>query len=148
MSVHTQQEITTVKDVTPQSVITKRTTQIEPEIHTESPQKVFDKKRKIFRINQIIWYMFGFVEVLLVFRFVLKAIGANSLSGFTTFIYAITDPLALPFSGVVGNSLNWAGVIEWSTIFAIAVYLIVAVGLIYLLEIVNPVTPEEVVTGT
>lgn len=148
MSVHTQQEITTVKDVTPQSVITKKTTQIEPEIHTESPQKVFDKKRKIFRINQIVWYMFGFVEVLLTFRLVLKAIGANSLSGFTNFIYTITDPLALPFSGVVGNSPNSAGVIEWSIMFAIVVYMVIAVGLIYLLDIVNPVTPEEVVTGT
>jgi uncharacterized protein YggT (Ycf19 family) len=148
MAIQTQEEVTTIENVAPANVVTKTTTQLEPEVRTEAPQKVFDKKKKIFRINQIIWYILGFVEVLLIFRLTLKAMGANSFSGFTSFIYAITSPLASPFRGVIGESLSAGAVIEWSTMFAIIVYLVVAVGLVYLLNIVNPVTPEEVVAGT
>lgn len=148
MAVQTQEEVTTVENVAPANIVTKTTTQLEPEVRTEPPQKVFDKKKKIFRMNQIIWYILGFVEVLLIFRLTLKAMGANSFSGFTSFIYTITAPLAQPFRGVIGESLTGGAVIEWSTMFAIIVYLVVAVGLVYLLDIVNPVTPEEVVAGT
>lgn len=148
MATQTQEEITTVENVVPETVVTKTTTNLEPEVRTEAPQKVFDKKKKIFRMNQVIWYILGFIEVLLIFRLTLKAMGANAFSGFTNFIYTITAPLALPFRGIVGESLNGSSIIEWSTLFAIVVYLVIAVGLVYLLDIVNPVTPEEVVAGT
>jgi hypothetical protein len=51
--------------------------QVEPEAKGETPQKVYEKKKTIFRVNQIIWFILGLIEVLLAFRFVLRLLGAN-----------------------------------------------------------------------
>ncbi len=144
MNTQIQEEETTVENIMPSQVVRKTTTQIDPLIKEEAPQKVFDKKKKIFRINQIIWYILGFIEVLLAFRIVLKALGANQGSGFTSFIYSITGPFALPFRGIIGESIDGGSLIEWSSIFAVVVYLVIAGGLVYLLDLINPVTKEEV----
>lgn len=144
MNAQTQEEVTTVENTRPSQVVRKTTTQIDPLIKEEAPQRVFDKKKKIFRINQIIWYVLGFVEILLAFRVVLKALGANPNIGFTSFIYSITSPFALPFRGIIGESIDGGSLIEWSSVFAMVVYLVIAGGLVYLLDIVNPVSKEEV----
>ena len=112
----------------------------------EAPQKVYEKKKTILRSNQVIWYILGFIEVLLIFRLFLKMLGANQYVGFTSFIYSITNPLALPFSGVVETSTTGSSVLEWSTIIAGIVYLCVAWGLVYLLEIIYPITPRDIET--
>ena len=113
-------------------------------IKEEAPQKVFDKKKKIFRINQVIWYILGTVEVVLAFRILLKLLGANAQSGFTSFIYAISNPFALPFAGVLGVTGVSEMILEWSTLIAMAVYAILAYGIIALFQMIKPTNPEEV----
>jgi hypothetical protein len=142
----TQEEVTIVENQTPVKVVKKTIKQTEPEVVGEAPQKVYEKKKTILRSNQIIWYILGFIEVLLTFRLFLKMLGANQYVGFTSFIYSITAPLALPFSGVVGISATGSSVLEWSTIIAGIVYLCVAWGLVYLLEIIYPITPRDIET--
>lgn len=138
------EEITTVRNESPQQVVKRTTTQAEPQAKGEAPQKVYEKKKTIFRFNQIIWYVLGLIEVLLIFRVVLKALGANQLTGFTSLIYSITGPLAIPFAGILGATLTGSSVIEWSTVIAAIVYLCVAWGLVYLLELIYPITPKDV----
>lgn len=140
----TQEEITTISTQSPPQVIKKTVKQVEPQVKGEPPQKVYDTKKTIFRFNQIIWYILGLVEVLLIFRFVLKMLGANSSVGFTSLIYTITAPLAGPFNGILGLSVTGGSVIEWSTIIAGIVYLCVAWGLVYLLDLIYPITPKDV----
>jgi hypothetical protein len=142
----TQEEITTIDKESPQQVIRKTTRQVEPQAKGEAPQKVYDKKKTIFRVNQVIWYILGLVEVLLGFRVVLKALGANPFTGFTSFIYSLTTPLAVPFSGILTASVTGNSIIEWSTIIAAIVYLCVAWGLVYLLELIYPISPKDVET--
>lgn len=142
----TQEEVTIVENQTPVKVVKKTIKQTEPEVVGEAPQKVYEKKKTILRSNQIIWYILGFIEVLLTFRLFLKMLGANQYIGFTNFIYSITAPLALPFSGVVGISATGSSVLEWSTIIAGIVYLCIAWGLVYLLEIIYPITPRDIET--
>ncbi len=142
----TQEEVTIVENQTPVKVVKKTIKQTAPEVVGEAPQKVYEKKKTILRSNQIIWYILGFIEVLLTFRLFLKLLGANQYVGFTSFIYSITAPLALPFSGVVGMSATGSSVLEWSTIIAGIVYLCVAWGLVYLLEIIYPITPRDIET--
>ncbi len=142
----TQEEIITVEKQTPAQVIKKTTRQVEPQAKGEAPQKVYEKKKTILRFNQIIWYILGFIEVLLIFRVVLKALGANQYIGFTSLIYSITAPLALPFSGILGISATGSSILEWSTIIAGIVYLCIAWGLVYLLEIIYPITPRDIET--
>jgi len=142
----TQEEVTVVENQIPTQVVKKTTKQVEPPVKGEAPQKVYEKKKTILRLNQIIWYIFGFIEVLLIFRVVLKALGANQSSGFTGLIYSITSPFALPFSGILGVSISAGSILEWSTIIAGIVYLCIAWGFIYLLEIIYPITPRDIET--
>lgn len=142
----TQETISTTENV-PQSQVTKTTTQqVEPQAKGEAPQTVYEKKKTILRFNQIIWYILGFIEVLLIFRIVLKMLGANPYVGFTRLIYAITAPLALPFSQILGVSATGDSIFEWSTIIAGIVYLCIAWGFVYLLEIIYPITPRDIET--
>jgi hypothetical protein len=135
------QEVTTVSQPT-QVVKTSKT--VTPPIRTEHPQRVFEKKKAIFRTYQVIWYILAVIEVLLGFRVVLKAFGANPFSGFTSLIYGLSEPLALPFNGILRTSVSGNSVFEWSTIIAAAVYALIAYGIAYLLQMVKPVTPSEV----
>jgi hypothetical protein len=142
----TQEEVTTVSNESPQQIVRKTTRQVEPQAKGEAPQKVYEKKKTIFRFNQVIWYILGFVEVLLVFRTILKILGANQFAGFASLIYALTTPLVAPFNGILGVSITGNSVIEWSTIIAAIVYLCVAGGLVYLLDLIYPITPNDVET--
>ena len=142
----TVQEVTTVANETPHQVITKTTREVEPVVKSEAPQKVYDKKKSIFRINQVIWYILGFIEVLLIFRIILKILGANPSSGFTNLIYSITTPLATPFMGILGTSIMGSLILEWSTIVAAIVYFCIALGIVYLLDLIYPISPEDVET--
>jgi len=142
-----REEVTTVDSVSPQQVVKKTTRQVEPQVKGAPVQEVYEKKKSILRSNQIIWYILGFIEVLLAFRLALKILGANPLIGFTNLIYTITMPLATPFSGILGESAMGNSVIEWSTMIAIIVYLCIAWGLIYLLDLIYPITPKDVETN-
>ena len=143
--VQTQEE-TIISAPTTQQVVKKISRQVEPQAKGEAPQKVYDKKKTIFRSTQIIWYILGFIEVLLAFRVLLKMLGANSSVGFTSLIYSLTAPLAVPFSGILGVSIEGTSLIEWSTIIAAIVYLCIAWGLVYLLDIIYPITPKDMET--
>lgn len=127
-----------------QEVVRKTTTAVELQVKGEAPQKVYEKKKTIFRFTQIIWYILGVIEVLLAFRVILKALGANPFIGFTSFIYSITDPLVGPFQGILGVSVTGNSAIEWSTLIAATVYICVAWGLVYLLDLIYPITPKDV----
>lgn len=138
-----QKEVTTV-EAPAQQVVKKTTVVSPPPVQTEHPQRVFEKKKTIFRTYQIIWYILAVVEILLGFRVALMAMGANPTSGFVNLVYAISNPLALPFRGILGTGVQGASVFEWSTIVAAIVYAIIAYGLVYLMQMMKPVTPKEV----
>ena len=137
-----KEEVTTVSS-SPEQVV-KTTSKVVPNVRTEHPQKVFEKKKAIFRAYQVIWYILAVIEILLIFRVALKAMAANPTSGFVSLIYAVTNPLALPFSGILKTSVTSGSVFEWSTIIAGIVYAIIAVGLVQLFQIIKPVGPQEV----
>lgn len=139
----TEEEVTTVEN-TPRQVLRKTTRQVEPQVKGEHPQKVYEKKKTIFRSSQVIWYIVGVIETLLLFRFVLKALGANPYVGFTTFIYNVTAPFTSPFNNIFGTAVSGNSSLEWSTIIAALVYLCLAWGLIYLLDLIYPITPQDV----
>jgi uncharacterized protein YggT (Ycf19 family) len=140
------EEVTTVQNQSPQQVIKKTVRAAQPQAKGDAPQQVYDKKKTIFRFNQVIWYILGLIEVLLTFRVVLKALGANQNVGFTNFIYSLTEPIAAPFYGILRTTNTGVSTIEWSTIIAAIVYLCIAWGLVYLLDLFFPITPNDVGT--
>ena len=142
----TEEEVTTIENQSPQQVIKKTTKQVEPQVKEGAPQKVYDTKKSIFRFNKVIWYILGLVETLLIFRIVLKLLGANPSAGFASLIYAITEPLAAPFSGILGTSTTGNSSFEWSTIIAVIVYLCIAWGVVYLLDLIYPISSKYLET--
>jgi hypothetical protein len=138
--------VTTQTTPTPEQVVTVQpvATAASPVVQGEKPQTVYEKKKGIFRFSQIIWYVLGVVEVLLAFRFVFKVLGANPGTGFTNFIYSVTGTMVLPFRGIFPTPATGGSVLEWSTVIAGFVYLCLAWGIVYFLDLVYPITPEDV----
>lgn len=104
----------------------------------------YRQKKVIFRVYQVIWYVLGVIESLLAFRFMLKLLAANPLSGFTNFIYTSTALIVLPFKNIFPATVAEGSVLEWSVIIAAIVYLIGAYGLVQLFQLIKPTSPEEV----
>lgn len=113
-------------------------------VQTDSPQKEYQTKKVIFRTYQVIWYILGIIEVALAFRFILKILDANIQSGFTSFIYAVSNPFALPFAGILRMTGISGIIVEWSTLIAMAVYAVTAYGIVSLFQLVKPTNPVEV----
>lgn len=142
----TEETVTTSSTIAPQEVVRTTKTVVPPPVGIpEPPHKVFQKKKTIFRAYQVIWYILAVIEILLAFRMVLKAMGANPLSGFATLIYGLSSPFAGPFVGLFPTPVSQTGaVFEWSTIIAAAVYALVAFGIVQLIHMGKPVSKQEV----
>lgn len=144
MKIHTQvQEVTTVSRVPNNTKVITREVRV-PHTVVENHQKTYETKKAIFRTSQVVWYVLGIIEVLLAFRIALRLVGANPFSSFVNMIYALSDPFALPFQGVLGSTISSNSVLEWSTFVAMLVYLIGAAGLLEFMKFIKPTNPEEV----
>ncbi len=86
--------------------------------------------KPLYRGTQIVWYILGIIEILLAFRFILKLLGASPSAGFSNFIYSVSYIFAAPFLAVFKKTQVIGSTIEWSTILAILVYWIIAMGII------------------
>ncbi len=102
--------------------------------------------KPLYRGTQIVWYILGLIEILLAFRFVLKLLGANPAAGFTSFIYQTTYIFASPFLSVFRITYVEGRIFEWTTLLAMLVYWIIAIGIIRLFVMGKTVsTPEAAV---
>lgn len=86
------------------------------------------------------------VEGFLALRFLLKLFGANSSTAFVSWVYAMSSVLLDPFRGifppvVVQNRF----VLDFTTLFAMLVYAILALVLLW---IINWASPRETVVVT
>ncbi len=102
--------------------------------------------KPLYRGTQIVWYILGFIEIIIMFRYVLKFLAANPSAGFTHFIYSITYVFAAPFLNVFHLTSVQGSIFEWTTLLAMLVYWIVASGIIKLFLMGKTVsTPEAAV---
>jgi amino acid transporter len=97
--------------------------------------------KPLYRGTQIVWYILGFIEILLAFRFVLKLLGANP--GFSSFIYGITYVFASPFLSVFRISYVAGSIFEWTTLLAMFVYWVIAIGILNLFLMSRTVSTSE-----
>ncbi len=80
------------------------------------------------------------------FRFVLKLLGANPNAGFTDLIYSITQVFAAPFLNVFRVTRVEGVIFEWTTLLAMLVYYLLALGIVKLFFMSKSVsTPEAAV---
>ena len=99
--------------------------------------------KTLYRGKQIVWYILGIVEVLLAFRFILKLLGANPSAGFSQFIYGVTYVFAAPFLAVFHRTEVVGSIFEWSTLLAMIVYWIIALGIIKIFLMSKTVSTPE-----
>ena len=99
--------------------------------------------KPLYRGTQVVWYLLGLVEFLLAFRFVLKLLGANPEAGFTSFIYGVTYIFASPFLNVFNKSYVAGSTLEWTTILAMFVYWVIAMGVIKIFLMGKTVSTPE-----
>ena len=86
----------------------------------------------------------GAVEAILGLRFVLKLFGANASNGFVDWVYEMSDVLMEPFRGIFSARVfENKYVLEFSTLFAMLMYAIAGLLLVWLIA---AVTPEPVTT--
>lgn len=101
--------------------------------HTHEAQKMLS----MYRFNQLVWYILGVGETLLMFRIFFKAFGANPISPFTQFVYGASEPLAAPFRGMFRTITEGEFVFELSTFVGMIVYFVLAYGFIELVNVLR-----------
>ncbi len=80
--------------------------------------------------GRVIYYITGFIIALLALRLVLLLLAANQGAPFVDFVYAISGFFAWPFYGIFSYQPSYGqSTFEISTIVAIIVYALVAMGL-------------------
>lgn len=87
----------------------------------------------------VIYFIFGLIEILLAFRFILKLTGASTTSGFVRGLYDLTRIFIMPFEGIFsrwsGPGLESSSVFEPATLVAILVFSALAWGIVKIVHI-------------
>lgn len=97
----------------------------------------------LYRGIQIVWYILGILQTLLIVRFLLRLFGANPVADFTNFIYTLSAPFVSPFINVFPATVIDEGAVEWGTILAMLVYGLIAAGIVKLLAMSRPISSPE-----
>ncbi len=91
--------------------------------------------------SYLVYFVFGVLDVLLAFRFILQLFGANPLNSFVDFIYNLSAIFVTPFIGIFNESLArgavTTSVFEPATIIAFIVYAFVAWGIVALIRVAS-----------
>lgn len=97
----------------------------------------------MYRTTRMIWYIFGAIEALLIFRFILRLLSANEAAAFTQFIYSTSQIFLMPFQFVFGTPAAGGSALELSTLLAMIVYWLLAFGIVKLLIMNRPISRSE-----
>ena len=88
---------------------------------------VVHQNSAVVRIVNIVYFLFGALELLLAVRVILYLIGANMDNSFARFIEDLSSPFVALFASLLENpTLGTTGVLEITTLIAMLVYAIVA----------------------
>lgn len=86
-----------------------------------------NQNSSVARIVNIVYFLFGALELLLLLRIILHLIGANANNSFANFIDVISSPFVALFANILPNPvLGGTSVMENTTIIAMVVWAIVA----------------------
>ena len=81
-------------------------------------------------LSRVVMFVFGVIEVFIAIRFVLTLLGANAEAGFVKFVYGVSDVFMAPFNAIFSTDRVSGATFEWSALVAIAVYALIAWGLV------------------
>ena len=89
------------------------------------------------RAVQAVWWIVGFIDVLIAIRFVLKLFGANVGASFVRFMYDVTWPLVAPFHGIFNTTQQGRSILEPESLVAIAIYALIGWGIVSLIRLMT-----------
>jgi YggT family protein len=86
-----------------------------------------NQNSSVARIVNVVYFLFGILEFLLVVRVILHLVGANAENTFAIFIDGVSYPFVALFASLLQNPiLGGASVLEVTTLIAMLVWAIVA----------------------
>lgn len=89
------------------------------------------------RVVPVIWWIVGFVDVVLVIRFLLKLLGGSTVSGFVRFMYDMTQFMVAPFHGIFNTAVQGRSILEPESLVAIAIYSLIGWGIVSLIRMMT-----------
>jgi uncharacterized protein YggT (Ycf19 family) len=95
-------------------------------------------------VARIVYWVFGVIEAIVAMRFALRLLGANPAAQFTKFVYQLSTALIAPFLAVFPTPRVQGAAFDWSALLAMAVYALVAWGIVALIYAARP--REDVAT--
>ena len=99
-----------------------------------------------YAATNLLNFFLGAVEAILGLRFILKLFGASAGNAFVSWVYEMSDVLLEPFRGIFSNRVfENRYVFEFSTLFAMLMYAIIGLLLLWLIAAITP-EPAEPVT--
>src|SRR5260370_21664990 len=103
---------------------------------TTSRTAVFREGGYNTRAIQAVWWIVGFVDVLIAIRFVLKLFAANP-APFVRFMYDVTWPLVAPFHGIFNTAQEGRSILEPESLVAMAIYALIGWGIVSRIRLVS-----------
>ncbi|HET8568674.1 MAG TPA: YggT family protein [Candidatus Limnocylindria bacterium] len=86
----------------------------------------------VWTLTRVVTIIFTVLEVLLLFRFLLKLLGANASQPLVAGLYALTDPLVRPFEGIFPVPSNVP--LDLAALLAIVFFFLVATLIVALVR--------------
>ncbi len=120
-------------EIVKETVVTQDTTSTVPATNT---------------LAYLIYFICGVIEILLAFRLVFKLTGANPVSPFVSLIYGLSNIFVWPFQGIFRSGytqgVETTAILEPAILVAMAVYAVLAWGIIKLVAILAGKRPSSV----
>ncbi|HEU5374880.1 MAG TPA: YggT family protein [Ktedonobacteraceae bacterium] len=110
--------------------------QVENRVEVYQDKNLSRENRRSWVVNMLS-FLFGVLEVLLVLRFFFRLLGASQDNSFTQFLYNLSQVFVAPFNGIFHDQiLGTRSVFELSTLVAMLVYALLTWGLVALSRVI------------
>jgi hypothetical protein len=113
---------------------------------TTTRTSVYRRTGGSYRAIQSVWWLVGFVDVLIAIRFFLKLFGANP-APFVRFMYDVTWPLVAPFHGIFNTTQEGRSILEPESLVAMAIYALIGWGIVSLIRLMTTRSGSATVAG-
>ncbi len=94
----------------------------------------------IDKVIQLVWFLVGFINVILLLRIIFLLFNAQ-LSGFSRFLYNVTNIFAMPFFGIFPAPSEGTTYFDTAALVAIVIYTLLAWGVVTLIKIIADKQP-------
>lgn len=102
----------------------------------EMASNATDKSGDIEKVIQLVWFVVGFINVILGLRIIFLLFNAQQ-SGFTGALYSITRPFVMPFNGIFPAPGQGNTYFDTAALVAIIIYSLAAWGAVTLIRIIS-----------